>query len=243
MFIDAEYTLDVDYCKFLGIDMTQLLVVKPEYGEQVFEVIEKVVKSKSVDFIVVDSVSAMVPKSRLEADTGTQAIGAQARMISNELPKLISPLEKSGCILVFINQLRVNIMGGRYDPYTTPGGMSLRHYTSVRVKVTKSTSLRVSGEEVGNKIKLEIAKNKVGKPKGLVEVTLMFDEGFSEAADLIEIAESSGVITRKGSSYYYGELKLGHGAPKSRAFLNANPEIYEEILLAVQQPSTQSSEQ
>lgn len=238
VFIDAEYTLDVDYCKFLGVDLSKLIVIKPEYGEEVFEVVEKIVREKAADFIVVDSVSAMVPKSRLEADTGTQAIGAQARMIANELPKLINPLEKSGCILVFINQLRVNIMGNKYDAYTTPGGMSLRHYTSVRIKVSKVSDLKASDENVGSKIKLEIVKNKVGKPKGTVELTLLFDEGFSENADLIEIAQKTGVITRLGNKYMFGETVLAIGIPKTRLFLNENPDIAEQIALAVQQSST-----
>lgn len=239
-FVDAEHTLDIDFCESIGVDMSKLIVVKPEYGEEAFDVITKLINSKQVGFIVVDSISAMVPKSRLEADTGTQAIGAQARMIANELPKIISPLDKTGCILVFINQLRVNIMGGQYNPYTTPGGMSLRHYCSVRLKVASTTRINQGDTQIGSKVTVEVVKNKVGKPNEKIELTLMFDSGFSESADILDIAQKAGVITRLGITYYFNEVKLGAGENKARSFLADNEDVANAILEALRKSDTPS---
>lgn len=238
-YIDAEYALDLDYAANLGVDVDSLIIIQPDSGEEAFEAIERLVRDKAADIIIVDSVSALSPKAELEAETGRPTMGAQARLMAQGLRKIVSPLAKSGTILFFINQLRMNIMGGQYDPYVTPGGMSLRFYTSVRMEIKRKNQMKVGEETIGYEIEIKISKNKVGKPMGIAKTHMVFGEGFSAAMDLLMMATEEEVVTKQGNTYLFKEEKIGVGLGKATNALKSNPELFAQILSELQQLQTQ----
>lgn len=229
-FVDAEYSLNLDHARAMGVDVDTLLIIEPETGEQAFEAIENVLREGLATFIVIDSASALSSKAEMEAETGKPTMGGQARLISQGLRKLVGLVSRKKAVLVFINQLRMNIMGGQYNPYIETGGMALKFYTSVALQLHKSKSIEKSGDTIGYVIRVVVKKNKVGAPGGETEITLMFETGFSEEADIIELALAKGLITRKGNTLIYGETKLGVGSKVALTFLQDHPELIEEIV-------------
>ncbi len=242
-FVDAEYALNIEHAKKMGVDTDKLLIIQPDTGEQAFEAIEKLVREDAAQFIVVDSASALVPRAIIEAETGKPTMGSQARLISQGLAKLIGPVSKRGTIVIFLNQMRMNIMGGTYDPYTVTGGMALRFYATIIMQLYRDKALMQGEELKGYSIKVKIKKNKVGNPAEECNVDLFFDTGFSTESDLLIFGEKSGIISHIGNTYKYGEVKLGSSQNKAREFLTENPQIATEILsqLQPQQSKTQSS--
>lgn len=230
IYIDAEYTLDVDFATQLGVDLEKLVVIQPNCGEDAFAAIDKIVRGDKPSFIVVDSVSGLVPRGDIEAEPGKYMIGSQAKLMSMEIRKILKPLSKSGSILVFINQLRMNIAVGSYTPYTTPGGMALRFYTSVSIEIRRNGVLKKGDEITGYTAKLKITKNKVGKPNGECEVTFMNEGGFSTESDVITLGEQTGIITKEANSYFYKGEKIGGSLNKARDYFKSNPNLAQEIL-------------
>lgn len=241
-FVDAEHALDLSLAAAIGVDVDNLLIIQPDCGEEALETVEQLIRNKTVGFVAIDSVSALVPKGEVEAEVGKTTIGAQARLISTALRKLVPPLAKSGAIVLFINQVRVNIMGGQYDPHTTPGGMALRFYKSVSLELKKYQGIKLGGEMVGMSIRVIVRKNKVHRPVDPFEIRFFFDRGFESEIDVVAAAEARGLITRQGNTYWYGEHKLALGKEKSNVFLNEHPELKASLLSELQLEPSQSSE-
>jgi len=230
VYIDAEYTFDSEFAESMGVKVSDLAIVRPDCGEQAFEVMYKVLRERSAGVIIVDSTSSLVPRGDIESEAGKNMIGSQARLISMELRKIVPVLSASEAVIVFISQYRMNIMGSQYDPYTTPGGMALRFYTSVSIEIKRTGYVKKSEDIIGYQAKLVVKKNKVGRPHGSCEVTFLNEGGFSAEADVIELGEKSGVIVRDGNSYLYGDLKLGASLAKARDHLKENPALASEII-------------
>lgn len=233
-FIDAEYALNLEHARNIGVDTDKLVIIQPDTGEQAFEAIEKLIKNDAAKLIIVDSASALVPRAVIEAETGKPTMGSQARLISQGLVKLIGPASKNGTIIIILNQLRANIMGGQYDPYTVTGGMALRFYASIIMSLSKETAITKGDDVVGYGIKVQIKKNKMGPPNEKCTIKFMFNGGFSGEMNILDIGEKAGVITHEGNTYSFGEIKLGVGENKARTFLTENPEITSQILELLQ---------
>ena len=233
-YIDAEYALDLDYAAEMGVNVDDLIIIQPDSGEEAFEAIEKLVREESTGIIVVDSVSALTPRAEIEADTGRPTMGGQARLVAQGLRKIVPPLSKTGTILFFINQLRMNIMGGQYDPFITSGGMSLKFYASVRMEIKKKNMIKIGETIAGYETEIKIVKNKVGKPLEVAKTSIMLGEGFSPEWDLINIALEKDVIKKQGNTYSFNEEKVGVGINKTREALKNDSSLFERILVAVQ---------
>jgi recombination protein RecA len=213
----------------MGVDNKKLLLIQPDFGEQAFEIMEKIIKDGTARLIVVDSVSALTPKSEAEAEFGKPQMGSQARLMATGMRKLVGLISKQKAIVIFINQLRMNIMGGQYDPYTLPGGQSLKHYSSVMMELKKEKALMKGDKIVGYPIHIKIKKNKVGLPGEECEVQLFFSSGFSGESDILSMGEKAGLITKDGNTYFSGEIKLGVGQNKARQYLVDNPLVAEDL--------------
>jgi len=233
-FVDAEYSLNLQYAEALGVDVDNLLIVEPETGEQAFEAIEGVLRDNAATFIVIDSTSALVSRAEMEAETGKPTMGGQARLISQGLRKVLSLLSKKKATLVFINQLRMNIMGGQYDPYTEAGGTALKFYASIAMRLYKDKAVMDGDKTIGYTIKVKITKNKVGMPGGETIIQLLFAKGFSAEADILSIAEERGIVIRKGNSYWYGEELLGKSRKIAQEFLSSGGAIVDRIVNEIQ---------
>lgn len=234
-YIDAEYALDLDYAQSIGVNVDELIIIQPDSGEEAFEAIEKLVREKSVSIIVVDSISALTPRAEIEAETGRPTMGGQARLISQALRKITPQVSKSNVVLLFINQLRMNIMGGQYDPYITSGGMALKFYASVRMDIKRRNMIKVGENVIGYETEIKIVKNKVGKPNGVGKTSIIFGEGFSPEWDVILLGLEKDIIKKQGNTYFFGEEKIGVGLNKTREELRTNRELFEKILQVVQQ--------
>jgi recombination protein RecA len=233
VFVDAEHALDLDFAAKLGVDTDNLILVQGETGEENLEAIESLIANEDVDFVVVDSVPSLVPKAEIEAEINRPQMGGQARLIASGLRRLVPLVAKNNCVLLFINQQRMNILGGQYNPFTTPGGMSLRFYTSVRMEVKRGDAISISGGKNidGYQLKFFLRKNKVGKPKAdAVLADFLFDSGFSSEADIVAAGISKGIIRREKTTYYFEDIKLGIGQPKVKTYLQENPDLREKIL-------------
>lgn len=228
-FIDAEYAYSAKHAESMGVDNKKLLLIQPDFGEQAFEIMEKIIKDGTARLIVVDSVSALTPKSEAEAEFGKPQMGSQARLMATGMRKLVGLISKQKAIVIFINQLRMNIMGGQYDPYTLPGGQSLKHYSSVMMELKKEKALMKGDKIVGYPIHIKIKKNKVGLPGEECEVQLFFSSGFSGESDLLSLGEKAGLITKTGNSIFLGEIKLGVGQNKARQYLVDNPLVAADL--------------
>ena len=228
-FIDAEFSFSAKHAESMGVDNKKLLMIQPDFGEQAFEIMEKIIKDGTAKLIVVDSVSALTPKSEAEADFGKPQMGSQARLMATGIRKLVGQISKQKAIVIFINQLRMNIMGGQYDPYTLPGGQSLKHYSSVMMELKKEKALMKGDKIVGYPIHIKIKKNKVGLPGEECTVNLFFTEGFSSEMDLISLGEKAGLIKKVKTSYFLGETRLGVGQNQARQFLVDNPLLADEL--------------
>ncbi|QGS51729.1 recombinase RecA [Spiroplasma tabanidicola] len=232
-FIDAEHALDPKYAKNLGVDIENLIVAQPDSGEQALDILEMLVKSNTMDVIVVDSVAALVPKSELEGEMSDQQIGLQARLMSKALRKLNGIISKTNTTVIFINQLRekVGVIFG--NPETTPGGRALRFYSSLRMEVRKGETLTLNGEANANKIKVKIVKNKVSPPFKTCTIIIAYNKGIEKDLEIIELATLYNILTRAGVWYSYNEEKIGQGKESVREWLKNNPEKEQEIMQKV----------
>src|SRR5213595_1260293 len=231
-FIDAEHALDPAYAKKLGVNLDDLLVSQPDSGEEALSICETLARSNALDVIVIDSVAALVPKAELEGEMGMATMGMQARLMSQALRKLTALLAKSKTTCIFTNQLRekVGVMFG--NPETTPGGKALKFYTSVRIDIRRIAQIKKGDEVMGGRIRVKVVKNKVAAPFKQTEFDLMYNEGISREGELIALGEKMGIIKKSGTSYNYGEEKLGRGYDATRQFLKdkANKKIADTIL-------------
>ena len=228
-FIDAEHALDPVYAKNIGVDIDNLYISQPDYGEQALEITETMVRSGAVDIIVVDSVAALVPKAEIDGEMGDAQIGLQARLMSKALRKLTAVVSKSNCTIIFINQLRekVGVMFG--NPETTTGGRALKFYSSIRMEVRKSEALKAAGEIVGSRTRVKVVKNKIAPPFKEAEFDIMFGEGISREGDILDIASDLGVINKSGAWYAYKGDKIGQGRDNAKKFLKENPQVFAEV--------------
>ncbi len=228
-FIDAEHALDPSWAKRLGVDLENLLVSQPDAGEQALEICELLVRSNAVDLIVVDSVAALIPRAEIEGEMGDTHVGLQARLMSQALRKLTSAIAKSKCTVIFINQLRekIGVMFG--NPETTPGGRALKFYSSIRLDIRRTSSIKDGDKAVGNRVRARVVKNKVAPPFRDAEFDIMFNEGISASGDLLDLAVNEAVVDKSGAWFSYGEVRLGQGRENSKQFLKDNPDLFEQI--------------
>ncbi len=228
-FIDAEHALDPSWARRLGVNLEELLVSQPSYGEEGLQIAETLIKTNAVDVIVVDSVAALVPKAELDGEIGDKHVGLQARMMSQAMRKLTGAIARSRTCVIFINQIRekIGVMFG--SPETTPGGRALKFYSSCRVDVRRIATLKDGEESVGIRMKAKIVKNKVAPPFRTAEFDMLSTRGISMEADLLDLAAADRIIQKSGSWFAYGDVKLGQGRDKARVFLEENPEVAAEI--------------
>ncbi len=232
-FIDAEHALDPDYAKRLGVKTEELIISQPESGEQALGIVESLVHSGKMDVIVIDSVAALTPKDEIEGDMGAYHVGKQARLMSQALRKLTSIVAKSKTVVIFINQIRMQIGVMFGNPETTPGGKALKFYTSVRLDIRRIAQIKKGEEVMGGRVRVKVVKNKVAAPFRQTEFDLMYNEGISQEGEIIALGEKMSLISKSGTSYSYGEIKLGRGYDATRQFLKENPSIREEILTKI----------
>jgi len=228
-FIDAEHALDPIYARKLGVDIDNLLVSQPDYGEQALEIAETLVRSSAIDALVIDSVAALVPKAELDGEMGDSHMGLQARLMSQALRKLTGIVSKSNTCLIFINQIRekIGVMFG--NPETTTGGRALKFYASVRVDIRRTNSIKDGEEVVGNRTKVKVVKNKVAPPFRFAEFDIMYGEGISREGDLIDQGAEHNIVEKSGSWYSYKGERIGQGRDNARQFLKDNPDVKADL--------------
>ena len=226
-FVDAEHALDIGYARKIGVDVGNLLVSQPEYGEQALEIVETLVRSNALDVIIIDSVAALVPRAEIEGEMGDPSMGTQARLMSQALRKLTSAISKSKTTVMFTNQLRskIGVMFG--NPETTTGGNALKFYASVRLDIRRKDVIKDgTGGIIGNRVKVKVVKNKMAPPFKEVEFDILYNEGISKTNDLVDIAVECGVVQKSGSWYSYGEERLGQGRDGVKKTLLENPDLF-----------------
>jgi recombination protein RecA len=229
-FIDAEHALDTAYARNLGVDIDNLLVSQPDYGEQALEILETLVRSGAVDLIVVDSVAALTPKVEIDGDMDDMQVGVQARLMSKALRKITGIMHKMNTTVIFINQIRMKIgMTGYGSPETTTGGNALKFYSSIRLDIRRIASLKQAEEVIGNRTKVKVVKNKVAPPFKVVEFDIMFGSGISKTGELIDYGVKLDIIDKAGAWFSYNDSKIGQGKENSKLFLADNPELAKEI--------------
>ena len=228
-FIDAEHALDPVYAKAIGVDIDNLYISQPDYGELALEITETMVRSGAVDIIVVDSVAALVPKAEIDGEMGESHMGQHARLMSQALRKLTGIMNKTGCTVIFINQLRekIGVMFG--NPETTTGGRALKFYASVRMDVRRVETLKTGGEMVGNRARVKVVKNKIAPPFKEAEFDIMFGKGISREGDILDLAANCGVVIKSGSWYAYNNEKIGQGRENAKKYFMENPAVMEEV--------------
>ncbi len=229
-FIDAEHAMDPDYAKKLGVKTNELLISQPDTGEQALEITDSLVRSGKIDVIVIDSVAALTPKDEIEGDMGAHHVGKQARLMSQALRKLTAIVDKSRTVVIFINQIRMQIGVMFGNPETTPGGKALKFYTSIRIDVRRIAQIKKGDEVIGSRTRAKVVKNKVAAPFKSAEFDLIHGEGISEEGEILAMGEKYGIIQKSGSSYNYGETKVGRGYDSARLFLSENKKVKDEIL-------------
>ena len=228
-FIDAEHALDPVYARNIGVDIDNLYISQPDCGEQALEITETMVRSGAVDIVVVDSVAALVPKAEIDGDMGDSHVGLQARLMSQALRKLTAVISKSNCIVIFINQLRekVGVMFG--NPETTTGGRALKFYSSVRLDVRRTESLKQGGEIVGNHVRVKVVKNKIAPPFREAEFDIMFGQGISREGDVLDLAVNAGIVNKSGAWYAYEGDKIGQGRENAKPYIHENPAFFDML--------------
>jgi recombination protein RecA len=229
-FIDAEHALDAGYAKRLGVNIDDLILSQPDTGEQALEIAEALIRSNAVDMVVIDSVAALVPEAEIRGEMGDSHVGLQARLMSQAMRKLSGALSKSKCIAIFINQIRekVGVMFG--NPETTPGGRALKFYSSVRLEIRRGQQIKDGTDAIGNQAKVKVVKNKVASPFKTTVIDIIFGKGISKTGEVVDIGAELEIIQKSGSWYSYNDEKLGQGRENTKAYLDANPELYKEIL-------------
>ena len=228
-YIDAEHALDPLYAANCGLDLDHLLISQPDSAEQALDITEKLVSSGALDSVVIDSVAALVPQAEIEGDMGDMHVGLQARLMSQALRKLTAAINRSRTAVVFINQIREKIGVTYGSPEVTPGGRALKFYSSVRIDLRRTESLKQGSEIIGNRVRARVVKNKVAAPFRVAEFDIMFNQGISKMGDLLDIGVNQGFIKKAGSFYSYGETRLGQGRENSKSFLSEHPDIAETI--------------
>lgn len=228
-FIDAEHAFDKFYAEKIGIDNNELLISQPDDGEQALEIADNLIRSGAIDVIVIDSVAALVPRAELEGDMGDSKMGLHARLMSQALRKLTGTISKTGCICIFINQLRekIGVMFG--NPETTTGGNALKFYASVRIDIRRIGNIKDGVDIIGNRVKVKVAKNKVAPPFRVIEFDIMYGLGISKVGEVIDLGVENNIIQKSGSWFSYGETRLGQGRDSVKEILRDNPEMMEEI--------------
>ncbi len=228
-FIDAEHALDPVYAKNIGVDIDNLYISQPDCGEQALEITETMVRSGAIDIVVVDSVAALVPKQEIDGDMGDAVMGAQARLMSQAMRKLTAVISKTNCTVIFINQLRqkIGVMFG--NPETTTGGTALKFYSSVRLDVRRTESIKQSGEVIGNRTRVKVVKNKVAPPFKEAEFDIMFGKGISKIGDILDLAADNDIIVKSGAWYAYEGNKIGQGRENAKQYLVDHPEVCDEV--------------
>jgi recombination protein RecA len=228
-FVDAEHALDPGYAEKLGVDVDELLVSQPDTGEQALEITDMLVRSASIDVVVVDSVAALTPKAEIEGDMGDSHMGLQARLMSQALRKLTGNIQRSNTMVIFINQIRMKIGVMFGNPETTTGGNALKFYSSVRMDIRRIGAIKKGDEITGNETRVKVVKNKVAPPFKKAEFQILYGEGISREAELIDLGVQHGFVEKSGAWYSYGEDRIGQGKDNVREFLKANPDIAAEI--------------
>lgn len=228
-FVDAEHALDPTYAKKLGVNTDELIVSQPDTGEQALEIVEALVRSNAIDVLVVDSVAALVPRAEIEGEMGDSHIGLQARLMSQALRKLTAAINKSNCIVIFINQLRekIGIMFG--NPETTAGGRALKFYASVRLDIRKIDTIKNGDTFLGNRARIKVIKNKVASPFKQAEFDIMYNEGISKEGNLVDVGVNEEIVQKSGAWFAYNDIRLGQGRENAKIYLKENPEIALEI--------------
>lgn len=234
-YIDAEHAMDPEYATKLGVNINDLLISQPDTGEQGLEIAESLVRSGKVAVVVIDSVAALTPKDEIEGDMGASHMGKQARLMSQALRKLTGIVAKSGTMVIFINQIRMQIGVMFGNPETTPGGKALKFYASVRIDIRRIAQIKKGEEIVGGRVRVKVVKNKVAAPFKQTEFDLIYNEGISQEGEMIALGEKMGIIQKSGTSYAYGSEKLGRGYDATRTFLKENHKIKNEILEKIRQ--------
>ena len=241
-FVDAEHALDPVYAASLGVDVENLLVSQPDTGEMALEIVDQLVRSAAVDIVVVDSVAALTPRAEIEGEMGDIAVGSQARLMSQAMRKITGNIGKSGCTVIFLNQLRLKIGVTYGNPETTTGGNALKFYASVRLDIRRIQTLKRGTEEYGIRAKVKVAKNKVAPPFRIAEFDILFGRGISTLGCLLDLAEETGVVTRKGAWYSYEGDNIGQGRDNTIGWLEQNSEAKDAIEVLVRQKLTEGSE-
>ena len=228
-YIDTEHALDPDYAKRCGVNTDDLLISQPDFAEQALEICEYLVRSGAIEILVLDSVAALVPKVELEGDMGDAHVGLHARLMSQALRKLTAAINKSHCAVIFINQIRekVGIIWG--NPETTPGGRALKFYSSLRIDLRRTESLKKGTDIIGSRVKARIVKNKVAPPFKVAEFDIMFNSGISKESDIVDIGAELGIIQKSGAFYSFNDIKLGQGKENVKSFLSENVEVSSQI--------------
>ncbi|WP_269603549.1 recombinase RecA [Prochlorococcus marinus] len=241
-FVDAEHALDPVYAASLGVDVENLLVSQPDTGEMALEIVDQLIRSAAVDLVVVDSVAALTPRSEIEGEMGDHSVGAQARLMSQAMRKITGNIGKSGCTVIFLNQLRLKIGITYGNPETTTGGNALKFYASVRLDIRRIQTLKRGTEEYGIRAKVKVAKNKVAPPFRIAEFDILFGKGISTLGCLLDLADETNVVTRKGAWYSYEGDNIGQGRDNTITWLEQNPESKEIIEKLVKDKLTEGSE-
>lgn len=240
-FIDAEHAFDSFYAKKLGVDVDNLLVSQPDNGEQALEIADNLIRSGAIDIIVIDSVAALTPKAEIDGEMGESKMGLQARLMSQALRKLTATISKTGCCCIFINQLRekIGVMFG--NPETTTGGNALKFYSSVRLDIRRTQAIKDGDQNIGNRVKVKVVKNKVAPPFRVCEFDLMFGEGISKLGEIIDLSVEYDIIHKSGSWFSYNDSKLAQGRDALKQLLRDNPELCDEVEAKVRETMASKS--
>ena len=234
-FVDAEHAMDPEYAKKLGVKTNELLISQPDTGEQALEITESLVRSGKIDVIVIDSVAALTPKDEIEGDMGAHHVGKQARLMSQALRKLTAIVDKTKTVVIFINQIRMQIGVMFGNPETTPGGKALKFYTSVRLDIRRIAQIKKGEEVIGSRTRVKVVKNKVAAPFRKTEFDIIYGEGISKEGEMLTLGEQYDIISKSGASYSFGEVKLGRGYDAARTFLKENAKEHKEITKAIKE--------
>src|ERR1700712_762994 len=232
-FVDAEHALDPGYAKKLGVDIDELIVSQPDTGEQALEIVDTLVRSNAIDVLVIDSVAALVPRAEIEGEMGDSHVGLQARLMSQSLRKLTGSISRSRCMVIFINQLRMQIRGMYGNPETTTGGNALKFYASVRLDIRRTGQIKDRDDIVGNTTRVKVVKNKVAPPFKQVEFDIMYGEGGSKVGEILDLGVKAGLVEKSGSWFSYDSVRIGQGRENAKVYLRENPDIAARIENAI----------
>ena len=242
-YVDAEHALDPDYAKRIGVNIKDLLISQPDNGEQALEIVETLVKSGGISLVVIDSVAALTPRAEIEGEMDQQHMGLQARLMSHALRKLTAIVAKTNTTVLFINQIRhkIGVMFG--NPETTTGGLALKFYSSVRLEIRRAAQIQSGEKIIGNRVKVKVVKNKVAAPFRTCEFDILYNEGISTHADIVNTGIQYAVVQKAGSWYTYGSQKLGQGIDGSRKYLKENPKMAQEIVVKIRQAAAVAAQE